>query len=87
LRDRFLDDEALLAYLTEGKINYIVLDDTVMHPKRASYQDQLKRVVADSMADANATGHTFWKVDEFPMTRENEGVPPPIRLYRVTTIR
>ena len=85
-RDRFLDDEALLAYLTAGPISYIVLDDTVLHPKRASYHDQIKRVVADNSM-ANATGRTFWKVDEFPISRENEAVPPPIRLYRVTSMR
>ncbi len=85
-KDRFLEDEDLLAYLTEGKISYIVVDDTVMYPRRASYHDQLKRVMMD-LGTGNATGHLFWKVEEFPIMRENEAVPPAIRLYRVTTMR
>lgn len=86
LRERFLEDEDLLAYLTSGKIDYIVIDDTMLESKRSSYHDQIKRVVTDSGVP-NPTGRTFWKIDDFPISRDNEATPPPIRLYRVTEQR
>jgi|GEM_PF-1336854 len=86
LRERFLEDEQLLTYLTSGQIDYIVVDDTVMDNRRSSYHDQIKRVVVENAA-SNATGRNFWKIEDYPITREDEAVSPPIHLYRVTKFR
>ena len=76
LREKYSDDEQLLAFFTGGKIEYIVLDDALPEEKRAGYHDQLRRVINDN------TG-TFIAVAETPIIRENEPLIKPLRLYRV----
>jgi len=38
-------------------------------------------------AASNATGRNFWKIEDYPITREDEAVSPPIHLYRVTKFK
>ena len=76
LREKYSDDEQLLAFLTGGKIEYIVLDDAVPEEKRARYHDQLRRVIEDHIG-------TFVAVAETPIIRENEQQAKPLRLYHI----
>ena len=76
LRTRF-DDAKLLEYLTAGKIDYIVLDFAVPDRKRASYHDQLARVIETNQS-------RFWRVLENPIVRDGEPMYRPLRLFRVT---
>jgi hypothetical protein len=77
LRSRFLDDDELLAFLTAGKFEYIVLDDAVPEPKRAEYHDQLRRVINDHI------GTIFFRYLESPVMRHNDLFITPIRVYRI----
>ena len=76
LRTRF-DDAKLLEYLTSGKIDYIALDSAVPDRKRASYHDQLARVIETNQS-------RFWRVLENPIVRDGEAMYRPLRLFRVT---
>jgi hypothetical protein len=76
LHEKFSDDEKLLAFLKDGKIEYIVLDDAVPEEKRAGYHDQLRRVIEDHIG-------TFVAVAETPIIRENEQQAKPLRLYHI----
>jgi hypothetical protein len=76
LRERFPDDEALLAYLVKSDVQFVVLDAAVPEEKRAGYHDQIQRVIREN------TG-LFWPVAESPVTRNNLDLAPPIRLYRI----
>ncbi len=76
LHEKYSDDEQLLAFLTGGKIEYVVLDDAVPEEKRAGYHDQLRRVIEDH------TG-TFVAVAETPIIRENEQQAKSLRLYHI----
>lgn len=76
LKERFLDDDALLAYLLRSKIDYIILDAAVPEEKRTGYHDQIRRVIADNAG-------TFFPLTESPVTRDGEDLFPPLRLYRV----
>jgi hypothetical protein len=80
LRERFLDDDALLTYILRSKIDYVVLDVAVPDDKRAGYHDQLRRVIGDQ------TG-TFWQIAESPVRRKGEDLFPPLRLYRIVRDR
>jgi hypothetical protein len=76
LHEKFSDDEKLLAFLKDGKIEYIVLDDAVPEEKRASYHDQLRRVIEDHIG-------IFVAVAETPIIRENEQQAKLLRLYHI----
>ncbi len=76
LREKFSDDEQLLAFFTGGKIEYIVLDDALPEDKRAGYHDQLRRVINDHIG-------IFFSVAETTVIRDGELQSKPLRLYRV----
>jgi hypothetical protein len=77
-RDRFKDDQDLLEYLVSSKIDYIVLDAAVPEHKRATYHDQIQRVIGDNIG-------LFWFIQggESPIARDGETRYPPARLYRI----
>jgi len=75
-RERFLEDQDLLTYLTEGRIHYIVLDDSPPMEGRAGFHDQLRRVVENNV-------RSFWPIESGPMVRDGELQFNPIRIYRV----
>jgi hypothetical protein len=76
LREKFSDDEQLLAFFTGGKIEYIVLDDALPEDKRAGYHEQLRRVINDHIG-------IFFSVAETTVIRDGELQSKPLRLYRV----
>ena len=73
---QFATDDALLAFLTGGKIRYLVLDDAIPEAKRCAHHDQLKRVIA---------GHEdrFSLLQESEIIRGGEPQLAPVRLYKV----
>lgn len=73
---QYATDDALLAFLTGGKIQYLVLDDAVPEAKRSAHHDQLKRVVE---------GHaeSFRLLEESEIIRGGEPQLAPVRLYKV----
>ena len=76
LRDRFAEDRELLAYLTAGRIQYIVLDDPVTMKQRAGYHDQIRRVIENNV-------RSFWPLHAHPITRDGEVQLRPIQIFRV----
>lgn len=72
----FADDDALLAFLTNGKIHYLVLDDSVPEAKRCAHHDQLKRVVEQH-------SEWFWSMASSEITRGGERQLAPVRLYKI----
>ncbi len=79
LKERF-DDTELLAYLLDGKIDYIVLDSAVPDRRRASYHDQLTRVIESNPPE-------FWRVLESNIVRDGETMHRPLRLFRIRGAR
>ena len=69
-------EEALLAFLTGGKIQYLVLDDAIPEAKRCAHHDLLKRVV-EGHADR------FRLLEESAIIRGGEPQLAPVRLYKV----
>lgn len=74
--ERFIEDEHLLAYLTSGRIRYIVLDSAVPYETHADYHDQALRVLEGNVRN-------FWPVYESPITRDGEPQGHPLRVFRV----
>ena len=72
----FQDDDALLAFLTSGKIQYLAIDDAVPEDKRREHHDQLKRVIGQH-------AEQFSPVASAEMIRDAEAQPAPVRLYKV----
>ena len=79
LKERF-DDAQLLAYLLDGKIDYIVLDSAVPDRRRAGYHDQLTRVIESNPPE-------FWRVLESNIVRDGESMHRPLRLFRIRGAR
>jgi hypothetical protein len=73
---RFDDDEELLAFLTSGRIQYLVLDDAVPDDKRREHQEQLRRVVAQHE-------DRFWLVASSEIQRAGERQFAPAKLYKI----
>lgn len=73
---RFDEDEELLAFLTSGKIQYLVLDDAVPEDKRRKHQEQLRRVVAQHE-------ERFWLVASSEIQRAGERQFAPAKLYKI----
>ncbi|MEO6786526.1 MAG: hypothetical protein ABI318_10375, partial [Chthoniobacteraceae bacterium] len=74
--ERFLDDEQLFAFLTSGRIRYIVLDSAVPQDVRAGYHDQMLRVIEGNV-------RTFWPIYDSPVIRNGEPQGHPLRIFRV----
>ena len=72
----FQDDDALLAFLTSGKIQYLAIDDAVPEEKRRAHHDQLKRVI-EQHADQ------FPLVASAEMIRDGQPQFAPAKLYKV----
>ena len=72
----FKDDAEVLAFLTSGKIQYLVLDETVPEDKRRAHHDQLQRVV-EQHADR------FLPVASSEITRGGGTQFAPVRLYKI----
>lgn len=72
----FADEAALLAFLTSGKIHYLVLDDSVPEAKRCTHHDQLKRVVEQHP-------ERFVTMASSEITRGGEPQLAPVRLYKI----
>jgi len=75
-RERFADDRVLLDYLTNGRIQYVVLDDAVPFEQRADYHDQIRRVIEENIRN-------FWPGPESPIVRGGEIFGRPAKVYRV----
>ncbi len=73
---RFIEDEQLLAHLTAGRIQYIVLDTAVPEEAHAGYHDQMRRVVEDNV-------RIFWPIADSPLFRAGEPMGHPLRIFRV----
>jgi hypothetical protein len=69
-------DEALLAFLTGGKVQYLVLDDAIPEAKRCAHHDQLKRVVEGDT-------DRFSLLQESEIIRGGEPQLAPVRLYKI----
>ena len=72
----FKDDDEVLAFLTNGKIQYLAIDDAVPEDKRREHQDQFKRVIEQH-------SDTFWLVASAEMIRDGEPQLAPVRLYKI----
>jgi hypothetical protein len=73
---KFDTDDDLLAFLTSGKIQYLVLDDAVPEDKRQQHHEQLHRLVTHN-ADA------FWMIAATELVRDGEPQSPPLKVYRI----
>ena len=76
LRDRFAEDRELLEYLTAGRIQYVVLDDSPPMKQRAGYHDQIRRVIENNV-------RSFWPLHANPITRDGDVQLRPIQIFRV----
>ena len=72
----FEKDDDLLAFLTSGKIQYLVLDDAGLGLKRREHHDQLKRLV-EKHPDR------FQPLAETDLQRDGHSLQPPIKLYQI----
>jgi hypothetical protein len=75
-RERFLEDEHLLAHLAAGSIRYIVLDSSVPAAGHAGYHDQALRVLEGNVRN-------FWPIYESTVVRDGEPQGHPLRIFRV----
>ena len=73
---QYATDDALLAFLSAGKIHYLVLDDAIPEAKRCEHHDQLKRVI-EGHADR------FRLLEQSEIIRGGEPQLAPVRLYKV----
>ena len=73
---RFTSDDELLAMLTSGKIQYLVLDDALPEDKRQVHHDQLKRVVEEH-------AEIFVLIASAEITRGGELQFAPVKLYKI----
>ena len=76
LREHFIEDRELLEYLTKGRIQYVVLDDSPPMKERAGYHDQIRRVIENNVRN-------FWPLHSSPITRDGEIQFRPIQIFRV----
>ena len=76
LREHFIEDRELLEYLTKGRIQYVVLDDSPPMKERAGYHDQIRRVIENNVRN-------FWPLHSSPITRDGEIQFQPIQIFRV----
>jgi hypothetical protein len=72
----FEKDDDLLAFLTSGKIQYLVLDDAGLGPKRREHHDQLKRLVEQHP-------DRFQPLAETDRHRDGRLLEPPLKLYQI----
>ena len=72
----FSTDDDLLAFLTSGKIQYLVLDDSLPEDKRREHHDQLKRLVEEH-------SDLFWLVASADLFRGGERQHALVRLYKI----
>jgi hypothetical protein len=70
------NDDDLLAFLTSGKIQYLVLDDSVPDLYRRAHEDQLKRVI-DQHADS------FWEIARSEIVRDGELQAAQVKLFKI----
>ena len=73
----FEKDDDLLAFLTSGKIQFLVLDDAGLGPKRREHHDQLKRIVEEYPEH-------FLPVAETDLRRDGQVLQPPIKLFQIS---
>jgi hypothetical protein len=73
---KFDTDDDLLAFLTTGQIQYLVLDDAVPEDKRREHQEQLRRVVKQNEA-------SFWLVASSEILRDGEVQYAPVKVYKI----
>lgn len=72
----FAKDDDLLAFLTSGKIQYLLLDDAGLGPKRREHHDQLKRLVEQHP-------DRFEPLAETDRHRDGQLLEPPLKLYQI----
>jgi len=72
----FDNDPDLLAFLTSGKIQYLVLDDAGLGNKRRRHHDDLKRVV-------EAHPERFEFMAEAELRRNGTVLEPSLKLYQI----
>ncbi len=74
--ERFVADEELLAYLTSGRIRYVVLDSAVPYEGHAGHHDQARRVLEGNVRN-------FWPAFDNAIIRDGELHPRALRIFRV----
>ena len=72
----FKNDDDLFDYLTNGKIQYLAIDDAVPEDKRRTHQDQLKRVLEQH-------SDVFALVASAEMFRDGVRQFAPAQLYKI----
>lgn len=72
----FADDDALLAFLTGGKIQYLLIDDALPEAKRREHHDQLKRLI-------ELHPDRFWVAASSEIFRDGERQFTPAKLYKI----
>ena len=73
---RFIEDGELLAYLTSGRIRYVVLDSAVPYEGHAGYHDQARRVLEGNVRN-------FWPAFDNAIIRDGELHARALRIFRV----
>jgi hypothetical protein len=74
----FSTDDALFRFLTDGKIQYLVVDDAVPSSRRREHHDQIRRVV-EQHPDC------FGELAAAEAWREGQRQKTPVRLYKIST--
>ncbi len=75
-KQTYSTDDELLAFLTSGKVRYLIADDTMPDAKREPHHDTLKRVL-----DVDS-GH-FWQLGTSEIWRDGEAQSPAARAFRI----
>ena len=74
----FTTDDELFRFLTDGKIQYLIVDDAVPASRRREHHDQVRRVV-EQYPDR------FAMLAEAEAWREGVQQKTPVRLYKIST--
>ena len=72
----FEDEDDLFAFLTGGKIRYLILDDAVPDDKRREHHYQLKRVIEEHL-------DRFWIIAQSDVWRGGERQWATAKLYKI----
>jgi 4-amino-4-deoxy-L-arabinose transferase-like glycosyltransferase len=74
----FSSDDELFRFLTDGKIQYLIVDDAVPATRRREHHDQVRRVVEQHP-------DRFAMLAEAEAWREGVQQKTPVRLYKIST--
>ena len=73
----FQTADEVYAYLTSGKIRYLMVDDAVPDDKRRAHHDQIQRAIEQHR-------DRLWIIAESDVWRDGQKQKTPARLYKIS---